>query len=279
MSTASVAPTVTAEFTFTARPGHAALYSGLAALEQGHETVYIGSLGRLSISVESGVQQQQSPSHDEHGATVCIGGVWLTASQKDELLRQLWINYRCIPVLMSEATERGHYEGYCKEGMCAFLFSFFFWLSFFLFFPLCFSLPSALCAFAWLPWSLCRPCVVWAAGCLSWCVVVLVLVAGAELVSAGSRRRSCHVRGRAARTHVCLLLFSCSVLCSCPAPPQTKSHTHARTTPTPVSLPSLLSPLHARTHARTLAHDQHPLLFLALFFPCRALPCERERAL
>ena len=84
------ASNVVAEFSFTARFGHAALFSGLAALEQGHEAVYIGSLGKLSVVVDNGYSsptyglQSPSGSQDDQEKMENVGGVMLTVIQKED---------------------------------------------------------------------------------------------------------------------------------------------------------------------------------------------------
>lgn len=87
-----------ADWTVVQRRGHAALYSGIQSLNKHWESIHIGWTGPIHVKGSKKIIDEVSDQ------------------DKVTLQKLLWDTGRIVPIFLDN-TSRGHYEGYCKEGM------------------------------------------------------------------------------------------------------------------------------------------------------------------
>jgi len=87
------------DWKLTQRGGHSAMYSGLEALKESWDCVYLGSPGTLE---------------NEDGDTIATED--LEDSDKETIKKLLKDAGNIVPIFLDSKVSAGHYEGYCKKG-------------------------------------------------------------------------------------------------------------------------------------------------------------------
>ncbi|KNE71940.1 trehalose-phosphatase [Allomyces macrogynus ATCC 38327] len=97
-----VVPDTQGKWGYAPRRGHGALYAGIQSLDgvDGMSCVYVGSLGQVV---------------DVYGRPL-VGETW-TDDEWRELMSMLWVERKCVPVDLDDATATAFYEGYCKADL------------------------------------------------------------------------------------------------------------------------------------------------------------------